>query len=413
MSEVNQSCLDKVKSYIATAKQNKKKFLLMISGVPGAGKTAIGQSIVYDQNKDGLANAVYLSGNGPLVEVLQYELNNIVGNKDAADNAIKGMKEFKASYFDSCRGKNTKIPEQKILVFDEAQRAWDSKKMKRGFSEPEGLLRVGDKIFEKNNYVVVIGLYGNGQEIYKGEEKGVSLWNQALGNHHDWSIITPENLASRVEEQSKIIDDSLHLDTSIRAEFVDCSNWAEYTISRKPDARRMANAELKKIQETSLQILLTRSKEELKTYKRMLDAVHPEWQYGLVASNYNAFSQGRTVSNGNYGRWFYENCKDLKTVCTVFGIQGLELDCPIVIWSDDYIIQNGQWAVNEGVHEYIKKDFDNPERIIENNYRVLLTRARKQLILYIPQRHYLDETYEYFKAMGVDHLKDILKNYTD
>lgn len=70
ISDVNRTCLDKVLGYIDDARENNKKILILINGVPGAGKTAVGQSIVYEENKNCEANAVYLSGNGPLVEVL-------------------------------------------------------------------------------------------------------------------------------------------------------------------------------------------------------------------------------------------------------------------------------------------------------------------------------------------------------
>ena len=75
ISDVNKNCLSKVLGYIDDARKNQKKLLILINGVPGAGKTAVGQSIVYEENKNGEANAVYLSGNGPLVEVLQYQIN--------------------------------------------------------------------------------------------------------------------------------------------------------------------------------------------------------------------------------------------------------------------------------------------------------------------------------------------------
>lgn len=157
----------------------------MINGVPGAGKTAVGQSIVFEENKNGKAQAVYLSGNGPPVEVLRYQINQVGNSAYIGENAIQGIKEFKASFFYN----NTKVPEQSILIFDEAQRAWDAKKLGRSFSEPEGLFKVGEKIFKENGYAVIIGLYGNGQVIYKGEEAGLSLWENALKAHSDWNVI--------------------------------------------------------------------------------------------------------------------------------------------------------------------------------------------------------------------------------
>jgi len=101
ISDVNEKCLKKVIGYISDAKANHKKMLILINGVPGAGKTAVRQSVVYEENKNGKANAVYLSGNGPLIEVLQYQINQVGINKYMGENAIQGMKDFKSTYFSS------------------------------------------------------------------------------------------------------------------------------------------------------------------------------------------------------------------------------------------------------------------------------------------------------------------------
>ena len=124
---------------------------------------------MYEENKCGEANAVYLSGNGPLVEVLQYQINKVGNNEHMGENAIQGMKDFKSTYFSSAYRQNSKVPQQSILIFDEVQRAWDEEKLKRGFSEPEGLFNVGERIFAERQYAVLIGLYGTGQVIYDGE----------------------------------------------------------------------------------------------------------------------------------------------------------------------------------------------------------------------------------------------------
>lgn len=109
ISDVNHKCLSKVLKYIYAARQKQKKILILINGVPGAGKTAVGQSIIYEENKNGQANAVYLSGNGPLIEVLQYQINQVGKNKHMGENDIQGMKDFKSGYFSSSMRQNTKI----------------------------------------------------------------------------------------------------------------------------------------------------------------------------------------------------------------------------------------------------------------------------------------------------------------
>ena len=424
ISDVNKVCLDRVCSYIARAKEGHFKVLLLINGVPGAGKTAVGQSIVYEENKGGNPNAVYLSGNGPLVEVLQYQINKIGNNGYMGENAIQGMKYFKRDYFDNDKRyfKNMQIPQQSILVFDEAQRAWDTQKTKRGFSEPEGLLRVGDKIFDKHKYVVIIGLYGNGQVIHTGEESGLSLWREALAQecHNEWKMVVSDNMFFNDDAlKDRVFKDSkLFLNTSLRADFIDCSKWVEQAVSRNAVSLLQAKKELEELQKTSMRICVTRSFETVKNKVKQIDVDHPDWNYGILISNFAEQSMIRkalpgwdidyegknVVANGGYGKWFSGESMKLDKACTVYGSQGLELDCPIVIFGGDYVRYKNTWMAsgdkyNKAVN---RRDFENPQDIMENNYRVLLTRARKEMILLIPDVRELDETYDYFVKMGMD-----------
>lgn len=94
----------------------------------------------------------------------------------------------------------------------------------------------------------------------------------------------------------------------------------------------------------------------------------------------------------------------MEAACSVYGSQGLELDCPIVLFGGGYIRQNGQWVTNGYSYNRLKSKFKDPDTIVENNFRVLLSRARKEMILLIPKDTILDETYQYFIAMGMDEL---------
>lgn len=418
ISDVNKNCLSKVLGYIDDARKKKKKILILINGVPGAGKTAVGQSIVYEENKNGEANAVYLSGNGPLVEVLQYQINQVGNNEHMGENAIQGMKEFKTTYF----YKETKVPEQSILIFDEAQRAWDAEKLGKGFTEPEGLFRVGERIYEKRDYAVLIGLYGNGQVIYTGEEAGLSLWEDALKEHDDWTVIASEDLADKIQGlgKRKIVDNDVFLPVSLRADFIDCSKWVEQAICRNNATAKQAKKELEELQKTSMRICVTRDFDKVQERTAKIDADHPEWKYGMLVSNFaeqsvinkampgwNIGYKGRNaVSIGSYGPWFDGGCKELSKACSVYGNQGLELDCPIVVFGGGYVRQNGKW-VARGLRydsDVRRGNYEDPDTIVENNFRVLLTRARKELILLIPRDSVLDETFQYFIDMGMDEL---------
>lgn len=413
ISDVNKNCLDKVLWYIKGAKKKHKKILILINGVPGAGKTAVGQSIVYEENKNGKANAVYLSGNGPLVEVLQYQINQVGKNKHTAENAIQGMKEFKKEFF-----YKNEVPEQSILIFDEAQRAWDAEQLGKDYSEPEGLFGVGEKIFKERKYAVLIGLYGNGQVIYKGEEAGLLLWEDALKKHDDWLVIVADNLSGKIQglDERKIVDNAVFLPVSLRADFIDCSKWVEQAINRTNSTFLQAKKELEELQKTSMRIFVTRSFEAVKQRTKDLNENHPEWKYGLLVSNFAernvvqktfpgwniGYKGNNEVSLRQYGKWFANDSRNLDKVCSVYGNQGLELDCPIVIFGGEYVRNNGKWIARGYNYDSSKNNYKDPESIVENNFRVLLTRARKEMILLIPEDDILDETYQYFVNMGMD-----------
>ncbi len=402
ISDVNKTCLEKVIRYISDASEKNKKLLILINGVPGAGKTAVAQSVVYKANRNGKANAVYLSGNGPLIEVLQYQINQVGNNSHMAENAIQGMKEFKTTFFYP----KVAVPEQSILIFDEAQRAWDAKKLGRGFTEPEGLFDVGERIYRERGYAALVGLYGNGQVIYTGEEAGLSLWEDALNEHSDWIVLASKDLADKINVtgERKVIDNDLYLPTSLRADFIDCSKWVEEAICCTYTNLPKAKSEFEKLQQTSMRICVTRDFSKVRERAAEIDADHPEWKYGMLISNFA--DKSNDVSSRNYGPWFNGGCKELTTTCSVYGNQGLELDCPIVIFSGDYIRHDNKWMARGNKYSRAKqqRQYKDTDAIVENNYRVLLTRARREMIIFIPRDKVLDETYQYFIAMGMDEL---------
>ena len=158
---------------------------------------------------------------------------------------------------------------------------------------------------------------------------------------------------------------------------------------------------------------MTQNFDEIRGYVATLD---PKWKYGLLISNFAEASvlkrnvgwelgfgrNNNTVSKGSYGPWFTRDCKNLYKACSVYGNQGLELDCPIVIFGGDYIRRNGRWVSQGWQYDNQRGNYSDPDTIVENNYRVLLTRARKEMILFIPNHPSLNETYQYFVNMGME-----------
>ncbi|MEZ4504269.1 MAG: DNA/RNA helicase domain-containing protein [Thermomicrobiales bacterium] len=136
--------------------------------------------------KTAKSDAVFLSGNGPLVKVLQYALKSTV--------FVQDVHGFLRDY----GGTSSRLPRERIWVYDEAQRAWDSKRVqeKRGheYSEPEDFIRLGERV---TDWALIVGLIGEGQEIHLGEESGLGQWNDAIANSRlPWIVHCPTRLAS-------------------------------------------------------------------------------------------------------------------------------------------------------------------------------------------------------------------------
>nr|WP_209304425.1 MULTISPECIES: DNA/RNA helicase domain-containing protein [unclassified Neisseria] len=181
-----------ISNIIEQAKQEHKKSICFVTGVPGAGKTLAGLNIANQRLKVAEdEHAVFLSGNGPLVQVLQEALarNRAIKNKIKKETALKETRAFiqNIHYFRDEYLKNSQAPTEKVVVFDEAQRAWNqhqtSKFMsqKRGLSdfnqsEPEFLIEVMNR---HQDWCVIVCLIGGGQEINTGEA-GLVARMQAL-----------------------------------------------------------------------------------------------------------------------------------------------------------------------------------------------------------------------------------------
>ena len=187
---------------------------------------------------------------------------------------------------------------------------------------------------------------------------------------------------------------------------------------------QQAKKELEELQKTSMRICVTRDFDKIQERAKAIDEDHPEWKYGMLVSNFaeqdiirkamagwtikgtKYHPAANMVQNGQYGSWFAEKCCELEQACSVYGNQGLELDCPIVVFGGGYVRQNGKWLARGSRYDYDvrSQNYEDTDTIVENNFRVLLTRARKEMILLIPRDAIMDETYQYFVNMGMDEL---------
>ena len=203
---------DAISEIIDYARTERKKIICFVTGVPGAGKTLVGLKIATshaDHEKE--TASVYLSGNKPLVDILQEALTRdkvkkekALGNKLTKTKARSSVKAFIQiiHHYRDAYLVDPNPPYDHVAIFDEAQRAWDKeqtirfmkqKKNKPDFdcSEPEFLISCLDR---HEDWAVIVCLVGGGQEINTGEA-GISEWLNAINNRFlDWEVFISPNL---------------------------------------------------------------------------------------------------------------------------------------------------------------------------------------------------------------------------
>jgi hypothetical protein len=398
---------DTIKSLIDIAKQaqnNKEHHLALVTGVPGAGKTLAGLQLVYN---DYFATynhkiTVFLSGNGPLVQVLQHALRNTV--------FVQDVHGFLKQY----GGNSQRIPVERIWVYDEAQRAWDSVRVqeKRGHnaSEPEDFLKIGERI---SDWALMVGLVGEGQEIHLGEEAGLVQWNEAISKmHRKWIVHCPERIAPLFSTAEKVnINPSLDLTVSLRSHLAeDVQTWVACLLEGNLEKAGLLS---NRISEQGFDIYFTHDLEQAKDYVRSRYLGNLDNRYGLIASSkakdlpkYGIKNDYFSTQRVHPGPWYnsdpsdQNSCCILETVVTEFGCQGLELDFPIVCWGNDLIWDGKAWQTPKET----RSSAHDPHKLRINSYRVLLTRGRDGFIIYIPKVDGNFLTIEALKKAGIKEL---------
>jgi len=432
-----------IAAVIEDAKANRRKSICFVTGVPGAGKTLAGLNIANERlrvNED--EHSIFLSGNGPLVNVLrealardECERSSAAGGGETKKSALSKVQAFiqNIHHFRDEALRSQRPPLEKEAIFDEAQRAWTleqtSKFMKTkrnspGFamSEPQFLIGVMDR---HEDWAVIVCLVGGGQEINTGEA-GLVEWLDALRNHFPrWRAYLPPNLSddeyaggqdiSLLLNSGRLeLDERLHLATSIRsyrAEKVSALIKAVLDL----DLER-AKA-LRETTESSYPIAITR---DLNAAKRWVKArARGTERYGLLASSgaarlrplgINVRAQVEVVN------WFLNGKDDVRSsyfleeAATEFDVQGLELDWTCVTWDADLRYAGGAWAY-KSFKGTSWRNVNDPARrkYLKNAYRVLLTRARQGMAIVVPEGSgedctrepgFYDETYDYLRRVG-------------
>ena len=432
LSETQQT-IDEI---IEDSKNNNKKSIIFLTGVPGAGKTLIGLNTAVKRSIGNEEDAVFLSGNDPLVEVLREALarDSASRNNIKIGDARTKVKSFiqKLHKFRDNAIEDENVQHEQIVIFDEAQRAWTedetSKFMKNkknisdfDMSEPEFLISIMDR---REDWAVIICLVGNGQEINKGEA-GINEWFNSLEkNFAHWDVyVNKDSLNLDEYENLKINDkEGLYLYSTIRS--LDAPNLPNFIKYLLNNDNVNAQDKLNEIQEY-YPLYVTRS---LNVAKNWVSEQISQYDGESIRSGLLAHSNAiRLIPEGifvkadkNVPYWFLNDADDIRSSnhleipATEFDIQGLEIDYAIMCWDANLRYIDGEFEFKEfsgtkwnNINKEIKQKY------LLNSYRVLLTRARRGMVIFVPKGDdedqtrlckYYDGTYEYLKSIGIKEL---------
>ena len=441
------SCSQEVVRLIHEARDIGAKRVIIVTGVPGAGKTLAGLHVVH-QTKDednSAVKVIYLSGNTPLVLVIREALAQDEFNRCKAKGERKTLGNIRHDLQTRIQHVNDFLKEYYIhdlenppfehaIVFDEAQRAWDHKhgkdKFGRDASEPELIMKIMER---HQNWAAIVCLVGAGQEINVGEQ-GMQQWGDALIKNPEWEMVAPTNAVDGssgtagtalfkegLPSSVRVLNnDALRLSVPIRSyrsEMV--SEWVDAVLGDRPEDALEISKQL-----AAYPITLVRSINEC----RRLLRTHTlgTRRCGLLASAgaVRLVAEGLGVSltvqdKDKIAHWYlkphgdYRSSNSLEVTANEYTSQGLELDFTGICWGGDFVRQAGKngWCFRR-LHKTTWQNVKdlNMKRYVLNKYRVFLTRAREGMVLFVPEGDSCDSTrvpgtYEaiasYLKKCGV------------
>lgn len=425
IDEKTRPTLDHISDIARRAAASKSRHLVLLTGLPGTGKTLVGLQLAHARFLDEIAvarsdgkpsaPAVYLSGNGPLVQVLQYELRGAGGGGKAF---VRDVKAYVATY----SKRPDLIPPEHVLIFDEAQRAFDADQVARkhsgggrGLSEPEAFIEFAERI---PDWCVVVGLIGTGQEIHTGEEAGIGQWRDAIvrsARASEWTVHSSPETAAAFEGLSRVeIDDALHLRQELRFHLAtDVHAFVQAFLSEAEES--VVGAIGSSLERQGFHFRVTRDLDVAKTYLRARYLDDPDARFGLVASardndlvRFGVPNDFQSTSRVQNGPWFAEgdddprgrSCRTLAACVTEFACQGLELDATLLAWGSDLIWEESRWSNRLAKRYQRPQEIKDARQLRINAYRVLLTRGRDATVVYVPPMRLLDETYARMVACG-------------
>lgn len=433
-----------IRAAIAEARASGTRRVVFVTGIPGAGKTLCGLNLVFGSAAG--EGAAFLTGNAPLVAVLKGALERdarLAQGRGArqprreARTLLQNVHRFLEHHVTA----PDQAPPEHVVVFDEAQRAWDADQAGRDSqrrrsilsdSEPAHLLEIMGRV---PGWSVIVALIGNGQEINTGEA-GLAEWGRVIAaSGGAWQAVAAPRVLGAAEPAQCLaatppgwltLRPALDLAVPIRSVLHDrAALWVDAMLNdRAAEAAAIAA-------EDALPFLLTRDLAALRAGLRA--RARGLRRAGLVCSakakrlradGLGAQLQGADAEVVNWFlcRWPDIRGSDALEVCaTEYACQGLELDLVGLAWGGDFIRGgqgrglNGWRARRLAGSRWQALGQPETQRHIRNTYRVLLTRARYETLIFVPPGDPADATRDpadmaavagYLQACGVKTLSE-------
>lgn len=413
--------IERLLELVDQAQATRTRVACFVTGGPGSGKTLVGLTLANNQRlrQNNRPPGVFLSGNLPLIRVLRAALSRDARRRTGEDlkEAERKMRQVVQSVQNFVA---TRELGERIVIFDEAQRAWGLEQMRKVYpnegvlhrSEPEVIIELMERTWD---WCVLVALVGGGQEINTGED-GLGTWGDALAGRPGWTVVAPPEAITgdpslagqrlfRAEPPLGIrVMPELHLLVSMRAyRAAVVGEWVNAVLAGHPaDAAHALNSA------DEFPVVLTRSLDSAREWLRekVLDRTEPA-VVGLLASSNalrlraDGLEVDSTFRRGFFSdsKWFLDMPDDIKSAyrlevaATEFECQGLELDWTGLCWEGDFTWTPDGWSrrrlrgsVWQQVRDPLKLQF------VTNRYRVLLTRARQGTVIYVPRGAESDST---------------------
>lgn len=423
--------VDAIARGVADARARRERLVCFVTGVPGAGKTLAGLEAVQriEAESAGEEGASFLSGNGPLVKVLQEAIardaarrSDPRGTRTTKEEALRRAKKLVQNVHEFVREHGIDHPDEPfadtVIAYDEAQRAWDADAVERFHKRALGseASLILDVMGRRPGWGAVIAIVGEGQEINRGEA-GLAEWGRSLGDSpHSWRVLAspavlgtdgqPGRLFPNGVPSNLVIQASSHMHLSVsvrspRAQHV--ANWVQAVLSLKPTDAVAHAAGMR-----GFRLAFTRSLQNARAW--LHDASHGDRRPGLLASSgaqrhraYGLEMDSSFHRGFPYADWFLNPPGDvrssfqLEVALTEFECQGLELDFVGLCWGDDLtpVESSDSWDARDfrGSKWTTVRDVQRIRYLI-NKYRVLMTRAREGMVIWVPRGDPADPTRE-------------------